>query len=89
MQRLPPGDECSLQSSYPVLQIPLLPSQSQRMLVTAWVCCGIAIGSLGDDFAFLHSLGQLHTCSWIVFAGPGEAVVLDGGYKDKLEPWEC
>lgn len=39
---------------------------SQLMLVTASVCCGTTRGSLGGDFAFFHSLGQLHTHSWRV-----------------------
>lgn len=59
------------------------------LLTGVYVASGTALWSPRDDFALLHSLGQLHICSWIVFAGPAEAFVLVGGYKDKLEPWEC
>lgn len=46
----------------------LLPSLSQGTLVTACMCCGTALRSPGDDFAFLHSLGQLHIWNCMLFA---------------------
>lgn len=62
----------------------LLPSLSQGTWVTDCICCGTALGSPGDDFALLHSLGQLHICNWIVFAGHGEAV-----FEGKRTSFNC